>query len=209
MVSGEDITISNNHCSNPASGFALTVLGYKQTTMESTSYLFQRGRIGKGVNIQVNNNKWDCKGGITTYPGSNCVLNVMDNIITVVPDKNGEPHRGTALELNDCRELTVERNTFNNSFRNSITRSNVYITLNKCRGKATISGNSFDCTRTLPDNTSYFLFTQETALDQLTIKDNVTNVSGIKARAVEGKISVKGKKVISNNGKIVVNGAAL
>lgn len=198
MVSGENIYILNNECKDPSSGFALTIWGYINTNEESPEFMTQRKKNGTAAIILIENNNLQCKGGIATYQGCKGELNVIRNTITVVPDVDKKYHRGTAMEFYDCKKIHVEGNTLNDSFNNSITQANVFITINSSTGEAVIKGNSFNRNVISTDNT-YFLFTEDTAFDHLIVEDNVTNVKGISARGVEGRISVKGKKTVRNN----------
>ena len=209
MVSGEKITIKNNKSKSPLSGFALTIYGYSKTTDASSEYLIQRGSCGGAVSVSVENNEFDCKGGIATYNGCKGDLKITRNIISVIPDEEGKAFRGSAIELFDCQSVIIDENTFNDSFRNSITRSNVYITLKGCSGDMVIKNNQFNRTRKTPDQASYFLFTEGTSLDRLTIENNDANVKGITVRAVEGRIPVKGTRKVRANGIIIDKTAAL
>lgn len=208
MASGENITISDNKCMNPVSAFALTIYGYTETNDHSTEFLIQRGKTGGGVKMKIENNILQCKGGIATYPGCKGDLSIIGNIVTIIPDDHKTPHRGTAMEFYDCEKLIIENNTLNNSFRNSITRANVYITIKNSLCDTVIKGNKFNETSPNAD-ISHFLFIQETSFENIIIEDNSTNVHNINARVVEGKIPVKGKKIVRNNGKILVQGTAL
>lgn len=208
MASGEGITIKNNTCKNPSSGFALTIYGYSNTTESSSEYLIQKGKCGGSISMTVENNEWDCKGGIASYNGCQGSLIIKGNRISIIPDEEGKEFRGSAIELYDCNSVIIDGNTFNDSFRNSITRSNVYITMKGCRGITIIKNNAFNRTIKTTDSVSYFLFTDETNLQQLTIENNNTNIKGITARSVEGKIHVKGSIRVRKNGNINVKSDA-
>lgn len=208
MASGENITISDNKCMNPVSAFALTIYGYTETNDQSPGFLIQRGKAGGNVKMRIENNILQCRGGIATYPGCKGDLSIIGNTITIIPDDKKTAHRGTAMEFYDCEKLIIENNTLNNSFRNSITRANVYITIKNSLCDAVIKGNKFNETSPNAD-ISHFLFIQETIFENIIIEDNSTNVHYINARVVEGKIPVKGKKIVRNNGKILVKGTAL
>ena len=45
--------------------------------------------------------------------------------------------------------------------------------------------------------------------ENIIIEDNNSNVPNINARVVEGKIPVRGKKIVRNNGRIVIKGTEL
>ena len=208
MASGENITITNNVCKNPTSAFALTIYGYSKTNESSPEYLIQRGKAGGDVKVKIQNNDWQCRGGIATYPGCNGELSIIGNTITIIPNDIKSPHRGTAMEFYGCKKLLVEGNTFNNSYRNSITRANVYITIKSSSCEAIIKNNNFN--KTIPNtDISHFLFTEDATFEDLIIEDNQSNVQGINARVVEGRLAVKGKKKVRNNRGIVVRGTAL
>lgn len=207
MVAGEDITIERNTYRNPRSAFALTIFGYSPTTETSPAYLMQRNKVGGSASILIQSNDWHCKGGISTYMGCKGDLTIKNNIITIIPDEEGKPHRGSALELNDCLNLTIEGNTFNDSYRNASILSNVYITMKDCMGNAIIRDNHFERTMPTTDKTSYFLYTQGTKLNNLIIENNTSSVKEIGVRTVEGVLPVKEKRIVRNNGQMVVKGA--
>lgn len=204
MAAGKNVSIERNICRNPRSAFALTIFGYSPTTKETKQYLIQRNTGDGKTIVTVKDNDWECKGGIATYSGCKAQLHIKGNRICIIPDEIEIPHRGTALELKDCRDVIIEGNIFNDSFRNSITQSNVYITMNGCSGNAIIRSNNFARTLKTPDKTSYFLFTQETKFDRMTIEDNTSNVDGISVRAAEGELTVRGKRTVRGNSVLVV-----
>lgn len=208
MASGENISIFNNRCTNPVSAFALTIFGYAETNENSPEYLIPRGIAGDKVSMKIKNNDFQCKGGIATYPGCKGELSIIGNNITIIPGDSKTPHRGTAMELYDCSRLTIAGNTFNDSFRNSITRANVYITIKNSTCDVTIKKNQFN--KTFPnEDVSHFLFIKDVKFENIIIEDNNSNVPSINARVVEGKLPVRGKKIVRNNGRIVVKGTAL
>lgn len=208
MASGENVTISDNKCMNPVSAFALTIYGYAETNDQSPGFLIQRGKAGGNVKMRIENNILQCRGGIATYPGCKGDLSIIGNTITIISDDKKTDHRGTAMEFYDCSKLIVSGNTFNDSFRNSITRANVYITIKNSTCDATIRGNKFNRTVSNAD-ASHFLFVEDVKFENIIIEDNNSNVPNINARVVEGKIPVRGKKIVRNNGRIVIKGTAL
>ncbi len=76
--------------------------------------------------------------------------------------------------------------------------------MKECTGNVIIRGNNFARTLETPDKTSYFLFTQETKFDRMTIEDNTSNVDGISVRAAEGVLTVRGKRTVRGNSMLVV-----
>lgn len=199
MAAGKNISIERNICRNPRSAFALTIFGYSPTTKDSKQYLIQENTGDGKTIVTVKDNDWECKGGIATYSGCDAQLHIKGNRICIIPDEIGIPHRGTALELKDCRDVVIEGNIFNDSFRNSITQSNVYITMKGCSGNAIIRGNNFARTVKTTDRITYFLFTQDSSYERLIIEKNYSNISGISVRTAEGKILAK-KKTVGRNG---------
>lgn len=206
MVAGENITIKKNICRNPRSAYALTIFGHESTNENSPAYLVQRNAINGSACIKVKNNEWTCKGGIATYKGCQGDINICNNIISIVPDEEGKPHRGSSLELNDCKSIKIENNIFRDSFRNAMANSNVYITINECYGEAIIRNNSFMRTLLTSDKSTFFLYTQSSLLERLTIVGNKSNIVEIEARTPDGMLSVSKKKIVRNNGSIDIKG---
>ncbi len=208
MVSGHNISISGNTCYNPKSGNALTIYGYVPTDANSKEYLIPRESPGGETSIYVRRNKWNCKGGIETYPGCNANITIEDNEISIEPNEVGKEYRGSVVELNDCKNVTIKGNQFVNSFTNSITRSNVYLTMLNCNGDIIIKNNKFDRTLPTPYNSSYFLFTQNVNSKDITIENNQSNIPGITVRTIDGGIKVQKNKIVHNNGGIIIDKSA-
>lgn len=199
MVAGENVTVERNRCTNPRSAFALTIFGYMPSDENSNAYINQRLQGGGQTSIDIKNNEWICKGGIATYKGCQGSIKVESNTIAVVPNEEGKPYRGSALELNDCRFIKIENNFFNDSFRNAMLNSNVYITVNECSGDVIINNNNFNRTVSTSDHATLFLYTQKSSIENLTLEGNKSTIIGISSRNAEGELVVRGVKKARNN----------